>query len=296
MIEPMPTVRSDAASRDHDRIAAAIHYLAEHWATQPSLEAAAGVAGLSPFHFQRLFTQWVGISPKRFVQQLTLQRAKHALREDATVLDATFAAGLSGPGRLHDLFVTLEALTPGEHRSGGAGLEIRAGFGSTPFGRALVAVTARGVCALRFVDDDAAGDAAMAGLAAEWPAACHVRDDDGAAAVLARIFAPSTGGAPDAPLRVLVRGTAFQVRVWRALLEIPAAATTTYENIARAVGSPGAARAAGQAIGRNAVAWLIPCHRVIRAEGGLGGYRWGTARKRALLAWERALVTDGERP
>jgi AraC family transcriptional regulator, regulatory protein of adaptative response / methylated-DNA-[protein]-cysteine methyltransferase len=278
--------------RDYERIAAAIRFLSERWEEQPSLEQAAAVARLSPFHFQRRFTESVGVSPKRFVQHLTLAHARRALRADATVLGATYAAGLSGPGRLHDLFVTLEALTPGEHRSGGAGIEIVAGIASTPFGRALIGTTPRGVCTLRFLEDDAPADAALATLTAEWPRARCQRDDERAAVALAGIFAADAPRSGErTPLRVLVRGTTFQLRVWRALLEIPPGATTTYEHIARAVGRPGAARAAGQAIGRNALAWLIPCHRVIRAAGGLGGYRWGEARKRALLAWERAAAS-----
>jgi AraC family transcriptional regulator, regulatory protein of adaptative response / methylated-DNA-[protein]-cysteine methyltransferase len=281
-----------AAGRDHDRIADAIGRLAaavERGAAPPSLAELAAQTRVSPFHLQRLFTRWVGVSPKRFAQLLTLERARAALRSGETVLSASWAAGLSGGGRLHDLFVTLESVTPGEYRRGGAALAITRGVGPTPFGPALVASTPRGICALHFLEDG--GDAEPERrLLAEWPAALHARDDAHAARTLERIFAPAAGAAAsDAPpLRVLVRGTDFQTRVWRALLDIPPGATSTYERIARAAGRPGAARAAGQAIGRNAIAWLIPCHRVIAATGGLGGYRWGPARKRAMLAWEAA--------
>lgn len=277
----MPT--SGDVSAEYARIERAIHYLARHAGRQPDLADAAAAAGLSPFHFQRLFTRWAGVSPKRFVELLTVEHAKRLLRDSASVLDAALAVGLSGPGRLHDQFVALEAATPGEFKAGGAGLTIRWGVHASPFGAVLAALTARGVCRLAFIDDD--GDAAERdALAAAWPRATLIRDDRQTAAAAHAAFAGGAGAKP--PL--WVRGTNFQIAVWRALLRVPEGKVCTYGDLAAAIGRPTAARAVGQAVGANPVACLIPCHRVIRSVGALGGYRWGTERKRALLAWEAA--------
>lgn len=272
---------SDDLSRDYARIERAIRHLERHAGDQPELAEVAAAAGLSPYHFQRLFTRWAGVSPKRFVELLTVEHAKDLLRSRASVLDAALAVGLSGPGRLHDRFVALEAATPGEFKAGGAGLTIRWGIHASPFGAVFAALTARGVCRLAFVDDEAAEREA---LAAAWPGARLVRDDGVTAAVAAAVFAGNGGAKP--PL--WVRGTNFQVAVWRALLRVPEGAVCTYGDLAAAIGRPSAARAVGQAVGANPVACLIPCHRVIRTIGALGGYRWGAQRKRALLAWEAA--------
>lgn len=273
-------------TNDYERIARAIAYLEDHAAEQPSLGAVARAAGLSAFHFQRLFRRWAGVSPKRFLQFVTAQRAKGRLQGGGTVLETAYDVGLSGPGRLHDLLVSTEAVTPGQVRAAGAGLEIRWGRHATPFGDCVIAATPRGVCHLSFHqrDDIAPG---IERLRRDWPAARLIRDQVGTARLAARVF--RTGRErPGTPLALHVRGTNFQLKVWEALLRIPAAETTSYGTIAAAVGAPGAARAVGSAVGDNPIAFVIPCHRVLRGTGALGGYRWGLERKRAMLAWESA--------
>ena len=268
---------------DYARIERAIRFLEENAARQPTLAEAARSVHLSEFHFQRLFSRWAGVSPKRFLQFLTVEHAKRLLAEQRGTLEAAYAAGLSGPGRLHDLFVTLEAVTPGDWKSGGAGVEITWGVHETPFGEALLAQTARGVCALRFVGEDTPA-AAVAVLAAEWPRARLVHDPAATGALLRQAFGERTGG----PLPLHVRGTNFQVQVWKALLSIPEGQLISYEALAERVGRPRAVRAVASAVAANSVAYLIPCHRVIRKVGALGGYRWGADRKRAMVAWESA--------
>lgn len=276
---------------DYERIAGVIRYLDGHAAGQPDLATLAARAGLSPFHFHRLFSVWAGITPKDFLQCLTLAHAKAGLRRGEAVLQAAVAAGLSGPGRLHDLCVSLEAASPGELKSGGAGWVIAAGFAASPFGTYLAAAGPRGICHLSFVETGAE-PAALDALRAEWPGARLRRDDAMAERLAARIFTRTT--ARDAPLRACVRGTPFQVRVWRALLCIPAGALVSYGRLAAALDAPAAARAVGTAVGRNPLAYLIPCHRVIRETGVLGGYRWDPVRKQALLAWETDRVAAAE--
>jgi AraC family transcriptional regulator of adaptative response/methylated-DNA-[protein]-cysteine methyltransferase len=266
---------------DYERIARAIAFLAQHAARQPTLAEVARAAGLSEFHFQRLFRRWAGVSPKRFLQYLAADRAAGALRRGRPVLAAAYDAGLSGPGRLHDLLVSVEAATPGEIRSGGAGLEIRWGSHATPFGTCVLGMTSRGVCHLSFHDGSVAEE--LAPLRHDWPKARLVRDQRGTATVMHRIFQGSRGRRP---LGVHLKGTNFQLKVWEALLRIPDGATTTYGDLAAAIGTPSSARAVGTAVGDNPVAFLIPCHRVLRATGALGGYRWGTDRKQTMLAWE----------
>lgn len=276
--------RADVSARDYDRIARAIGYLRRHIAEQPDLAAAARHANLSEHHFQRLFTRWAGVSPKRFVQYLTVEHAKSRLVSAGSVLDLAGTVGLSGPGRLHDLFVTLEAMSPGEYRAGGSGLAIRYGVHESPFGPALLAMTERGVCGLRFVEGDREG---AAWLRRNWPEADLRHDEAGTAPVVERIFQPLAAGTAR-PLALLVKGSNFQVKVWRALLELPLGSLTSYGQIAARIGAPGSARAVGGAVGANPIAWLIPCHRVIRETGLLGGYRWGPDRKAAMLGWEAA--------
>ncbi len=284
------------ASADYALVAQAIAYVTEHAAAQPALAEIATGLGVSPFHLQRVFTRWAGVSPKRFLQFLTLEHAKRLLDESRPVLQAAFEAGLSGPGRLHDLFVTVEAVTPGEYRARGAGLEIAYGRHATPFGDCLLAATERGICALSFLDDcqegeDHGWDAAQAGLAAAWPQATLHEQPDRTQPLAARIFAPQPHDRPgeaDRPLALLLKGTNFQLKVWEALLRIPPGSAATYAEVAQALGAPSAARAVGGAVGANAIAYLIPCHRVIRSSGALTGYRWGDTRKRALLGWEAA--------
>jgi len=276
---------------DYDRIAQAIRFIEQNYRRQPSLEEVAKSVYLSEFHFQRLFRRWVGISPKRFLQFLTVEHAKRRLEECRSVLDATYDAGLSSPGRLHDLFVTLEAVTPGEYKARGAGLRIGWGVHDTPFGPALLAATERGLCSLSFVDD---GDAAAAvgELRERWPAATVGEDARATEPLARRIFAPEDGDR--VPIPLFVQGTNHQVRVWEALLRVPAGALVSYEQLAEAAGKPEAVRAVAGAVARNQIAYVIPCHRVIRKLGAFGGYRWGSERKLAMLGWEAARAFGGD--
>ncbi len=256
-----------------------------------SLEALAGRLGMSPAHFQRLFSRWVGVSPKRYQQYLALDHAKRLLAARHSVLEAAMASGLSGTGRLHDLFLRWEAMRPGEYARGGAGLTIRHGVVDSPFGPAVAMATDRGLCGLAFAAETGV-EAAFADLAARWPAARHVEDVRAVAAPLAAAFAPAPGcpHAPDAPREIALHliGAPFQIKVWEALLAVPDGHVTTYSDIARAVGCPRAVRAVGTAVGRNPIAFLIPCHRALRKSGALGGYHWGLPVKRAMLAREAA--------
>jgi AraC family transcriptional regulator, regulatory protein of adaptative response / methylated-DNA-[protein]-cysteine methyltransferase len=270
---------------DYDRIGAVIRYLDEHHREQPDLACLAGVAGLTQYHFHRLFRSWAGITPKDFLQCLTFEHVKSLLRNGDSVLDASIDAGLSGPGRLHDLCVSLEAASPGEMKAQGEGLRITYGFAASPFGECLIAETARGICHLAFVDGETA-EPGLARLRAQWPGASLSRDDCAAREIASSVFVRPE--VERAPLRAYVRGTAFQVRVWRALLEVQPGSLVTYTQLASTVCGPKAARAVGAALGRNPLAYLIPCHRVIRETGVVGGYRWGETRKRAMIAWETA--------
>ncbi|MEX2550355.1 MAG: bifunctional helix-turn-helix domain-containing protein/methylated-DNA--[protein]-cysteine S-methyltransferase [Nitriliruptoraceae bacterium] len=287
-----------AWSRDYARVATAIAWLDAHQVSQPRVEELAKALNLSPSHLHRTFVRFAGVSPHRLLRWLTLGAAKQLLRERATVLETATATGLSSTGRLHDLTVTLEAVTPGEIGRGGAGLTIHHARHPTPLGDALVATTDRGVLALRFLDPTGPGeDDGVAALADEWPAATLVADPvatrpvaDHLAAALGAPGAASLGRG--GPLPVLAVGTNLQVKVWEALLRIPDDRVVTYAEVARAAGRPGAVRPVAGAVGRNPVAALIPCHRVLRTSGGLGGYRWGTTRKRALLAREAARADD----
>ena len=273
----------DTACRDYDRIADALAFLGENWRDHPDLDAAARSAGLSPHHFQRLFTRWVGLSPKKYVGALAHDAARDALADGASILDAAFDAGLSGPGRLHDLFIAHEAVTPGDAKRRGAGLTFTWGAAPSPFGETVLLIAPRGLSALAFADPDT--DAAFADLKARFPAAQYRRDDAEARAWAERIFAARAG---DAPVPLALYGTPWQRQVWRALMAIPAGETTTYKAIAEQVCTAKAARAVGAAVGANPVSWLIPCHRVIAANGRLTGYHWGVERKRAMLAYEAA--------
>jgi len=274
--------------RDHhsEAIAEAIRFLGTSHAEQPELAEVAQHVGMSKYHFQRLFQRWAGVSPKRFLQLLTLEDAKALLQESEPILRASLDVGLSGPSRLHDLFVSLEAVTPGEFKTGGEALEIHWALHESPFGPALVASTKRGVCHLSFLAErDRRGTEALAELQACWPRARLTHAPRQLEPLTARIFPPAIDR-PTAPLAVLVKGTNFQIQVWRALLAIPSGKVTSYGRLAQLLGKPGAARAVGSAVARNPVSVLIPCHRVIRETGHFGQYRWGTRRKKALLAWE----------
>jgi AraC family transcriptional regulator of adaptative response/methylated-DNA-[protein]-cysteine methyltransferase len=273
---------------DYDRVERAIHFLEANYREQPELREVAESVGLSEYHFQRLFQRWAGISPKRFLQYLTAEHARELLAQSRSVLSVSFESGLSGGGRLHDLFVQLHAVTPGELKAQGAGLVISYGVHESPFGACMIAVTARGVCGLSFLDDDdVEGMSALADLGERWSGATLRPDERTTRDAARRIF----GGVPAtsvAPLSVLVKGTNFQVKVWEALLRIPAGHVASYEDIAGQVGAVRAVRAVGSAVARNPIAYLIPCHRVIRKSGVLGEYHWGPARKKAMLAWESA--------
>jgi AraC family transcriptional regulator of adaptative response/methylated-DNA-[protein]-cysteine methyltransferase len=240
---------------------------------------------LSPFHFHRLFSTWAGVTPKDFLQCLTLEHAKALLHQGQNVLSAALEAGVSGPGRLHDLCVGLEAVSPGELKSGGSGLNIRFGFAATPFGDCLIGESERGICHLAFVADEGS-DAVLEELRHSWPEAHLRRSDRTAAGLASRIFERPGGNSKRPTLRAFVTGSTFQVRVWRALLRVPPGSLVTYGQLAAAIGQPRAARAVGSAVGQNPLAYLIPCHRVIRETSVLGDYRWGRVRKRTIVAWE----------
>ena len=271
---------------DYERIARAIEFIAANAGTQPDLAEVAAHARLSPFHFQRLFSRWAGVSPKRFLQVVTVERAKRLLDEGReSLLGASESLGLSSSSRLHDHFVTLEAMTPDEYRRQGAGIEMRHGEADTPFGRAFLAWTSRGLGALSFIDREPLRSAVQS-LRQGWPGATLVRDAAEARRLAERIFEGS--GVGGGPLSVLVRGTNFQIAVWKALLRIPAGGFAAYRDIAAAIGRPKAVRAVGTAVGANPCAFVIPCHRVIRESGALGGYRWGLTRKQTMQAWEAA--------
>ena len=283
--EETPRSASDYESRTewlYRRIEAALQLIADNQASQPSLDELARAAGMSLFHFQRVFTRWVGISPKRFLQYLTLDYAKQRLAESASVLDATFAVGLSGSGRLHDLFVTHEAITPGEFKRRGEGLEIRYGYADSPFGECALFQTERGICGLAFVSG--ARGPVFADMAARWPAARFREDAEATRAMVARVFAPARESQGMVPVHLY--GTNFQMRVWDALIRIPPGALATYGDLAAAIGDRQASRAVGAACGSNPISWLIPCHRAILKSGYIRDYAWGRPRKLAMIGWE----------
>ncbi|HEX7927180.1 MAG TPA: methylated-DNA--[protein]-cysteine S-methyltransferase [bacterium] len=268
---------------DASRIADAIRYLDENARRQPDLDEIAKAVKLSRYHFQRLFRRWAGISPTRFLQVVTLSEAKRLLQEKRSVLDTALDVGMSGPGRLHDLFINLDGISPGEYKDRGEGLTLDWGVYTSPFGDCLLVASQRGVCSLTFLPDGL--KAGMAEVKAKWPRATFRPDGGKLKGVASRIFSSARSGAP---LTLHLQGTNFQVQVWQALLRIPFGEVATYGDIAKAVGSPGAVRAVGTAVGHNPVAFLIPCHRVIRETGALGEYHWGADRKRCMQVWETA--------
>lgn len=268
---------------DYDRIAKVIRHIDGAFMSQPDLEELAGVAGLSPAHFHRMFVKWAGVTPKDFVRSLTMDHAGRLLKGGAPVLDASLESGLSGPSRLHDLCLSVSAATPGEIKSGGNGMTITWGTAESPFGNMFLASTPRGISHLSFFDEDEA--ASLEDLRSDWPKADLERDDPAARETSLRIFQPATA---DSPLRLHLKGTGFQLKVWKALLEIPDGKLSTYGRLAKRIGKDGSARAVGNAVGSNRISYLVPCHRVIRETGALGGYRWDPLRKRAILAWENA--------
>jgi len=275
-------------SDDYLRIEQAILYLETHYKDQPSLEELAANIGLSEYHFQRIFTRWAGVSPKRFLQFLTKEGAKELLDRSENLLDTTHQIGLSSLGRLHDLFVNTEAVSPGEYKSRGEGVTIRYGIHPTPFGKCLIATTDRGICHLGFVQTSE-GDA-IDNLVSDWKQATMIEDFKVTSHLIKPIFELQYGVQRSEPLRIYLRGTNFQLKVWEALLQIPAGTATTYEGIAERIGKPSATRAVGTAIGHNPIAVLIPCHRVIRKVGDFGNYRYGALRKKALLVRESSVI------
>jgi len=277
---PTPPVASD-----YGAIKRAIEFISTRWREQPSIEAVADHVGLSPSHFQHLFKRWAGLTPKAFLQAITIERARELLRDSASVLDAAYDVGLSGPSRLHDLFVTHEALTPGDYRRDD--LVLRYGFHASPFGEAIVVAAPRGLAGIGFVDDDRAK--ALADMTRRWPRAQFVRDREATATYAARAFDPALWR-PDQPLRLVMIGTDFEVRVWETLLAVPMGRATTYSDIARKLGKPKAARAVGAAVGKNPISFVVPCHRVLGRSGALTGYHWGLARKQAIIGWEAGRV------
>ncbi len=274
---------------DYQRVEAAIRHIDSNLTGQPDLESIAAAAGVSVSHCVRLFRRWAGVSPKKFMQYLTVERAKSALHDSASVLEAALESGLSSPSRLHDHFVKIEAMSPGEYKNGGAGLDIRYGQHESPFGEMLLAVTGRGICGLAFCEPGTIPEE-LERLRGKWPRATLTAASRETSALAERLLQPA--GEPG-PLSLLVNGTNFQLRTWEALLRVPPGTVCSYGQLAGLAGHPGSARATGAAVGANQIAWLIPCHRVIRSTGGWGDYRWGTARKRAMLGWEAAHVTAG---
>ena len=291
MLSPDRVVHSNPLcdpAADYDIVRRAIAHIRENWREQPAIETIAEAAGVTPTELHHLFRRWAGLSPKAFLQALTLDRARALLRQSASVLDVAFEVGLSGPGRLLDLFVTHDAMSPGEWKSGGEGLTLHYGFHSSPFGAALVMATRRGLAGVAFAD---AGEerSAFADMQRRWPKASYVEDAAGTALLARRIFDPKLWRA-EAPLQVVLIGTDFEVRVWEALLKVPMGRLTTYSDLAAKVCSAKAARAVGAAVGKNPIAFVVPCHRVVGRSGSLTGYHWGLTRKRAMLGWEAGQV------
>src|SRR3954447_20646392 len=280
-----------SAAADYDVVRRAIAHIKGNWRAQPEIEQIAEASGVTPTELHHLFRRWAGLTPKAFLQALTLDSARALLRDSASVLDASYEVGLSGPGRLHDLFVTHEAMSPGEWKSGGAGLTVSYGFPPSPFGTALVMTTERGLAGLAFADPGEE-QAALADMRSRWPMANIVEDCAGTAPLAARVFDTSLWRA-NRPLRIVLIGTDFEVRVWETLLEIPLGRAMTYSAIAAKLGASKAARAVGAAVGKNPLSFVVPCHRVLGKSGDITGYHWGLTRKRAMLGWETGRVTAG---
>ncbi len=285
----MNTISLDTnPSRDYEMVRRSLAFLTENWRDQPSLEDLAEKSGVSAHHLQRLFTRWAGLSPKAFLQAITIDHAREMLRSSASILDTAYEVGLSGPGRLHDLFITHEGMSPGLYKAKGKGLTIRYGFHECPFGLALVMVTDLGLCGLAFADQGGE-QASLADMMSRWREADYVEDSAASAPYAQRIF--DTGNwNPDQPLRVIFIGSDFEIRVWETLLRIPLGKASTYSDIAAHVGKPTAARAVGTAVGKNPISFVVPCHRVLGKSGGLCGYHWGLTRKRAILGWEAGVA------
>ncbi|WP_126540882.1 bifunctional helix-turn-helix domain-containing protein/methylated-DNA--[protein]-cysteine S-methyltransferase [Oharaeibacter diazotrophicus] len=281
-------VKLDRAAEDYVLVRDTIQFISENWREQPELETIAAAVGTDSGHLHRLFTRWAGLTPKAFVQALTLDEARRMLSDSQSILDTAYEVGLSGPGRLHDLFVTHEAMSPGAYKARGAGVTIAYGFHPSPFGTALVMATERGLAGLAFADPGEEAKA-LADMSARWPAASYVEDTAVTAPYARQVFDPRDWS-QDRPLRLVLIGSDFEVRVWETLLRIPLGKATTYTDIARHIGNPKAARAVGAAVGRNPISFVVPCHRVLGRQGNLCGYHWGLTRKKAILGWETGLV------
>lgn len=291
-IAPNLHAASPAPSRDYDTVRVAIRFLSERAGDQPDLDALASHLKLSPAHTQKLFKRWCGLSPKEFLQAITLDEARRRLAQSASVLETAHDVGLSGGSRLHDLFVSHEAVTPGDVRRRGAGLTLTYGFHATPFGEAIAAMTDRGLAALAFVDEDTCQTRAdaLAGLQARWPSAVWVHNDRASAATVRSVFASPDGLHLPRTIKLVMIGTDFEVRVWQTLLTIQRGQAMSYTDLARRVCTANAARAVGSAVGRNPLAFIVPCHRICRADGNLGGYHWNLTRKQAIIGWEAGQI------
>ncbi len=278
------------AAIDYDIVRRAIAFISENWKAQPEIDAIAFAAGVDATDLHHLFRRWAGLTPKAFLQAITLDNARKLLRDSASVLDTSYEVGLSGPGRLHDLFVTHESMSPGEWKSGGEGLVVTYGFHDSPFGRALVMTAPRGLCGLAFADRGEEREA-LDDMRRRWLRATYVEDATATEETARRIFDP-TAWRPERPLRIVFIGTDFEVRVWETLLGIPMGRATTYSDIANRLGKPTAARAVGTAVGKNPLSFVVPCHRVLGRSGDLCGYHWGLTRKRAMLGWEAGRLAN----
>ncbi len=280
---------NDGGDSDYLLVRRAIEFLAECWQEQPDLKMLADHIGLSPAHCQKLFKRWCGLSPKEFLQAITIDRARELLGDSNNLLQTAFHVGLSGTGRLHDLFVDHEAMTPGDYKRRGAGLDIFYGFHQSPFGLSLLMATERGVCGLAFADDEKSQSEILDDMIARWPAANFRLDEQVTCHHALQVFQPGKWR-KDKPIRLVLIGSDFEVKVWETLLKIPMGRMVTYTDVAERIGRPSASRAVGTAVGRNPISFVVPCHRVVRKDGGLGGYHWGITRKRAIIGWEKGQV------
>jgi AraC family transcriptional regulator, regulatory protein of adaptative response / methylated-DNA-[protein]-cysteine methyltransferase len=290
LIDDTQTQPQTPLPQDYDSVRRIVAFISQNWRDQPSLDEIATHVGLSTTHVHHLFRRWAGLTPKAFLQAITLDNAKLLLADSASVLETSYEVGLSGPGRLHDLFVTHEAMSPGEFKTGGAGLTMSYGFHHSPFGEAIIVATGRGLAGLGFVDGEDRA-AALADMRRRWRNAEFVLDPALTEPLARRVF-DANAWREEEPLRVVLIGTDFEVRVWRTLLRIPFGRATTYSDIAGHIGSPKAARAVGAAVGRNPVSFVVPCHRVLGRSGALTGYHWGVTRKQAMLGWEAGRVGE----
>lgn len=284
--------RQASQLEDYERVRIGIEFLYANWRSHPDLDVLSDVMGLSAGHCQKLFKRWCGLSPKEFVQVITIDHAREMLLGSASLLDTAYDVGLSGSGRLHDLFVDHEAMTPGDYKRRGDGLVIRYGFHPSPFGLVLIMMTERGMCGLAFCDDAEGRDAALADMVRRWPAATYVEDSAATARHSAHVFQPAKWREAR-PIKLVLIGSDFEIDVWRALLKIPAGKSVTYSDIADYIGRTGASRAVGSAVGRNPISFVVPCHRARRKDGSLGGYHWGITRKQAIIGWEKGRMVAG---